>query len=308
MLYYIKGYGYINFTDNPKKDIPYINLNSNFKGKPISIPLSEIDFIRVNESNYYFLFHIKLKYEMRLEIAEVNYGESRSELILNKNGPFFYLIKFSKNEYLDVNLRIINHRDYESRNMTTNFILEGYLLSLNSTKRIMNGEIIELKNGTNGTYDSNYKNGLLQVNKTNDIDYLLIRIIGIGFEYIQNTKLLIEVISLEQNKDNNFILPINQYVMNSFNLENNKTSISYFLQIDNSSDSLPIIEFSSNYNDTTIDFSPKIVFESVKDYPGIKKFRILKYIENITVTIHNTKSKPNTNFILRYFFHSITYI
>ena len=120
----INGSGSITFINNINNQSFF--LNSNFKGKPFSMPLSTINEIEIKDEK--IIFYMTLKYEMKFEIAEINYGESKSELIINKMSPFYYFIRLNQLKYVDVNLGIMNSKDFESKNVTSNFYIEGYSL------------------------------------------------------------------------------------------------------------------------------------------------------------------------------------
>jgi len=149
----IKGRGNIIFDNYPT-----IEINENYFEKLITIPFSEVKNITF-QSEEDFNFYLKLEYEsQQFEKKEINYDESMNELLLNKSFPLFYYIKYNNQYNIDINFRIKNIKDINAK---TDITIEGYMLSQTNLSRILNGDLIELKESIAGQYDKFSKNGLL---------------------------------------------------------------------------------------------------------------------------------------------------
>jgi len=86
-----------------------------------------------------------------------------NEILLNKEFPLFYYIKYNNQDNIDINFRIKNIKD---KNTATDITIEGYMLSQTNLKRILKGDLIEFKESITGQYDKFSKNRLLQINET----------------------------------------------------------------------------------------------------------------------------------------------
>ena len=103
---YISGSGNILFGEYQK-----IEANSNYFGKPITIPISEVKNItfKTEES---FIYYLKLEYERQnSDIKEIIFDKSINELLINTQFPIYYYIKYNNQDNIDINFRIINLDD-----------------------------------------------------------------------------------------------------------------------------------------------------------------------------------------------------
>ena len=311
LFMWINGKGTINLHNN-NSNIPSISAGTNFKGKPIFIPLSDIENIQIEAKNN-FIFYLKLKYDKyKRGIVELIYGETINEIVINKQFPIYYYIKYRKRENMELNFKISNYEENEKDKEIKNYNIEGYLLEENHLLRKINGELFELKNCNKGIYDPYFKNGLLQINEemidynlsTSDNNYIFIAIDKLA--NLDNKKLIIDIVSLYKNTTSNiYTLPINQYIIGTFNLPNNeiKNNISYLIGIeDQYNKSLPIIEFSSNYDD----IEPEIKggkYKPDNKTSGVKKYRIIDDKNSyIILTINNPNNRLDANYIIRYYY------
>ena len=254
---YIKGSGTISFDDYPK-----IEANLNYLGKTITIPISEEKKITFNTEET-FTYILQLMYlKPKSDIKELFFDESLNELLLDTQFPIYYYIKYENQDNIDINFRIINIEDV---NTTTYIFINGYIIDNQNLERMQNGEFIELTESIVGQYDKNFKNGLLQINKTiinnkyfkndkGDSDnskekYILIKIDG--KHYISNS-ISIEIIAMSNN-NGKYLVPANQYIM-GYNLFNNIIYLIKTYEIENKNTYI-IVEFSSNYLDLNLYFN-----------------------------------------------------
>jgi len=272
----------------------------------ITIPFSKVKNITFqSKEEEDFIFYLKLEYEsQQFEKKEIILDESMNEILLNKNFPLFYYIKYNNQDNIDINFRIINIKDI---NATTDFTIEGHILSQTNLKKILNGDLIELKESIAGQYDKIFKNGLLQINETiinkyfkkikndnkNDkMEYILIIING---DHLTSYSLSVEIIAMSKN-NGNYLVPVNQYIMGykAFN------SINYLIKnyiTDNYTDI--IIEFCPNYKDIKLNFDKSTTY---KEDNGIQKYRINTKSKEIFLNISKPEGILNGNYLLRYYF------
>ena len=301
---YISGSGNILFGEYQK-----IEVNSNYFGKPITIPISEVKNItfKTEES---FIYHLELNYiRPKSNIKELIIDESRNELLFDTQFPIYYYIKYENQENIDINYRIINLED----EATTNILINGYIINNEELEKKLDGEFIELEQSIRGLYDKTFKNGILQINEdiiknfskidesdnlNNETKFVLIKIDG--KHYISNS-LSVEIIAMSNN-NGNYLVPVNQYIM-GYNLFNN---IKYIIKnniIDNNDNKI-IIEFSPNYKDI------KLTFDNLTEIPTYKENMttdIQKYIINsndkeIILNINKPERISNGNYLFRYYF------
>ena len=309
---YGNGYARIARLDNSK--LSKIGSNNNFKGKLISIPLSNIHNITFYPKNE-LLFYFKLDYLAGKEkISKILYGQSMNELLLDINFPIYYYIEYNNQDNIDINFRIIN---VKGKNKTSDIFINGYILNKDNMERQKRGEFIELKDPIIGRYDKWSKIGILQINKTiinkyfkeNNIkseknnqidkkDYVLIKIDG---KHYTRYSMSNEIIAISK-ENQNYLIPINQYIIGYSNSLNN---ISYLIRNEKNINDEMIIEFSPNYKDIELlfDDSMKNYFKKLDSETGTQKYKIQNNInfEKIILNV-NTHNKSDGNYLLRYYF------
>ena len=303
IITFIHGAGALKFED---KNMDTVYFSSNLKGQPFFYSLFDVNNLKIipkDRKNINFMCKTELDNIIRNNgIRELTVGEPMNEIIINKQIPFFYYIKYNKN--IDINFRLINNDEIisPSGNETTNFDIEGYILEYKYIEKKLKGEYIELKKPTKGYYDLVAKTGLFQINEeSNENDkYLLIKIDAIkGTNKYIDSNLIIQTISMYL-EGNAYILPINQYIAGRFNNEEDKN---YLIQVSEWEKMVLrdyLIEFSANYEDLIIEISEdsNITFTNET---GIKKYMVSKVDEDIKIKLKNPNKRPNANYIIRYF-------
>ena len=298
---WINGFGNIEIKKNDTDQDLTINLNNNYESKPIFIPLQNISFFNFfNNEN--FVFYLKIKYENEFEFEEIYNGLTFHEIATNKKFPLYYYLKINFDE-IDIIYRIIDSKN------TANDI-EAYIIGEDSINKKLNGEFIELTNAKKGVSDSCFKNGLVKINNIDKNDknsqFILMKIGGMENKMDDNA-LFIKIISLYK-RDTYYILPINEYIVGLLNNETN--SIEYLIKDNDKVNSIRLIEFSSNYNDTTLTIRSKNNIEPEFAH-GIKKYRINErgdikvIVKNINKTNKDNKTK-DVYFTLRYYYSNKT--
>jgi hypothetical protein len=225
-----------------------------------------------------------------------------NEIIINKQIPFFYYIKYNKN--IVINFRLINNDEIisPSGNETTNFDIEGYILEYKYIEKKLKGEYIELKKPIKGYYDLVAKTGLFQINEENNEneEYLLIKIDAIkGTNNYIDSNLIIQTVSMYLD-NNSYILPINQYIAGRFNNDEDKNYLIQVSEWEKMDLKDYLIEFSANYEDLIIEISEDSNITFINE-TGIKKYLISKVDEDIKIKVKNPNKRPNSNYIIRYF-------
>ena len=222
--------------------------------------------------------------------------------------PLYYYLKLRNGDYtnIDVNLRL---NSFDDSVMKNNFEIRGYLLDENTIKRKINGEYIQLNNHINGYYSNKFKVGLLEVNqnKTDDNNYLLIEIINVELKTI-NSYLLVELVTREYHQEV-YYMPVNQYIIETFDDKNNltRTENKYQICVSQISNSQVMIELSPEYNDIELNFTSETKNSKVFNYTvnyatGFKKYRILKTDkDNVYFSVFNP-NKRKANYMIRYYY------
>ena len=310
-------YKYIYGIDNPHAwvDVSFLNYNQffsnrNLRGKPFALDVdSNTDTIHYSIEGGELLFLLKLEYIMRNKgITEIKSGETRSQVLESGIFPLYYYLKLRNGDYtnIDVNLRL---NSFDDSVMKNNFEIRGYLLDENTIKRKINGEYIQLNNHINGYYSNKFKVGLLEVNqnKTDDNNYLLIEIINVELKTI-NSYLLVELVTREYHQEV-YYMPVNQYIIETFDDKNNltRTENKYQICVSQISNSQVMIELSPEYNDIELNFTSETKNSKVFNYTvnyatGFKKYRILKTDkDNVYFSVFNP-NKRKANYMIRYYY------
>ena len=289
----IYGSGTLTFNGS---EITEIKFSQNFKDMPILYPLSNFESIKMNTTQN-FLFKVKINnIKQNNGIRELTYGESMNEII-NKLIPFYYI---ECNENIELNFRIINDDEIKAPSYnTTIFGIEGYKSDYEIIEKKKKGVFIDLVNPIIGDYDIVTKTGLLQVNKENNEigNYLLIKIKKIN-QYL-NSNINIQIISL--NKDNNdYILPINQYITGRLKYNQEKIYSIQISEWDKINLDTILIEFSSNYDDLKLEILGGSNNITNNTENGIKKYRIINLKNDIKIKISNLNNIKDINYIIRY--------
>ena len=308
--YYYSGWVGLSFLD-----FKTFESHRNVRGKQFALDIdSNINQIYYNVNGVAeYLFVFKLEYIMRNKgIIEIKSGETRSQFMQSGHFPLYYYFKIKHQDYisLSVNLRL---NSYDDSIMKNNFDIKGYLLDENIIKRKINGEYIELHNPINGTYSNKFKVGLIEVNQNNTLkynySYVLIEIINLNSADI-NSNLLVEIMVKEYYEDIYF-MPINQYMIETFNGANGtiRTENKYHIFVDQREDSQVFIDLSPEFNDIDLIFYNETYPEGfycsdfnckIKPMTGFRKYIIDKYNNNnIYFNIINRHNR-SANYMIRF--------
>ena len=285
----------------------------NFKGKPFAFPInSDTDNIICKSPYPDYMYLLELIYNMKNKVIdELKSGETISSFIKDGRFPLLYYLKVKNDTYInyDINLRI---NSYDDSVLHNNFDIEGYVVNEETIKRKIDGEYIQLNNPIPGYYAEAFKVGLLQVNQEikDNNNYILIRILNHDQDYI-NSYLLVELVTKEKNNDI-YYLPINQYILETFDGNNNETRTEnkyYFCSEDRLKfywvDQV-LVEISSGYSDIVIEFekSSNVYCEfELYPYTGFNEYFVFNGTnEDIYFSVVNPNKRKNANYMMRYYF------
>ena len=291
------------------RNLKKIYSSRNFRGKPIAIQIdSSTPNITHSNNKQQSIFFFQLIYNMRNKgIEEIKSGDATSRIMVGGHFPLYYYLKIKNESYINinVNLRLNSFNETELQN---NFDIYGYLLDEDSIKRKINGEYIKLDNPIKGYYSDAYKVGLLQVNQEyNGYNYLLIEIRNNDQAYI-TSYLLVELVTKEYNPEP-YVLPINQYILETFSGFNNsiRKENKYYLDSSLKMIDQAFIEISPSFDDINIEFekSKHTILMHSDAYNGFKKYWV-NYSDNDDVyfSVCN-KNQRNANYMIRYFFYGL---
>ena len=291
----------------------------NFKGRPFAFPIdSETKNITVSVDYDNSIYFLELIYNIKNKVIdELKSGETISNFIKTGRFPLFYYLKVKNDTYInyDISFRLYSYDDLLLNN---DFDIEGYVVNEDTVKRKINGEYIQLNNATKAYYSEAFKVGLLQVNQAieDNKNYILIQILNNRQDYI-DSYLLLEIIVKEKN-DDIYYLPVNQYMLQTFDGYNNeiKTENKYYLNIQDSYlygwDDETLIVLSSGFPDIEIKFDDSIINRIDYDlypYTGFDRYYIFRgKTDDIYFSVVNPKKRKNVNYMIRYFYTGKTAI
>ena len=277
-----------------------LNVNSNFKGKPFIITINEgkgsLSFFPKE-----LIFYIKL--QQSNNIKELTHRETLREIVNANKFPIYYYIKNRENKInrMNVNFIIKNRKDKE-KNETIFFEIAGYIMTESdfNNKRSLNGEFIDLNNPIKALYDKYFKIGILNINRTiNQGNYILIKIDSPS--HLIENELIMEILAMSK-KDNNYILPVNNYITDIYDSTENK---SYQIVIDEEDleNKEIMVEFIPDFNGITISKEKDILMENITDNNGIiQKYRITSFCDDIIFKVKIPQDISYGRYIIKYYF------
>ena len=300
-LNYIRGEGVIEYSGK------ILNVNENFRGKPFFFPLNEKDNYIYFKCDGELIFYTQID-EIN-EIKELSLDETLREIIPDaKRLPIYYYIKTGENEInqIDVHYRIkVLYNTNINRQIF--FKIYGYILSEKEfkQKRNINGKFIDLNNPYRGTYDTSFRIGILNFNKTNSqADYIVLKIES-SYDFT-NEEILLELLAMSKKNDN-YILPINSFIIDTYNL----TGKNYTIIIEDKdngkdkdqNDISILVEFIPDNNQMTIKGNNNIKMDKISNENGIlQRYRITNLTDDFILRVEAPKDISFGNYILRYYF------
>ena len=302
---YSLHYQYI-YGDNGLVDFPGFNLGINFNKnlKGINFIYDGNGNITIIEAIGEFSYLYQLIHNDKANVIEEIYiGEPTNKIVKGIQFPFYFYIKLEK--YKDINV-IVNLalRDEFNPELEKNIVINGYLLNEKDIIRFLNDEYIQLKNPIEGYYSNVFDIGFIQIIReyNENYNYLLIEIQNKVNKPKLNSDLLIDVFAREYT-DNDFSLPLNTFIFETFNGTNNaiRDENRYCININQIGSRGVLIELSPQYDDIVIKFD-NIKNFTVENSSGFKKYRIWNTnIYNIYFSVINPKNRT-ANYMIRYYY------
>ena len=307
----------------------YFNQNTSF----IQMTEKKIYSLSISNKKNFFLstknnliFNIKIINEITNEaIKELNYQYNSIGIDENEDiFPLSYLIKDVKYKGININFNFKFNSSNNISDAYNNLIIKGYGLNYSEISNIKDKndiKMIDFPNEIKGKYDNITNSGYIELSNqlikskyeetyayTED-KYFFIIIDNITSFDFKNLKNEIYIIS----KDENYILPINKYIRNSFNLLGNQNiNQKYLFEKENITNNELILEFSSNYDNIEITFGDLIKNNTLEINGGFKKYALSinsnnshDYYFNLTIkTIKELNSENDlkeVNIIIKYY-------
>ena len=297
-----------------------INITQNFKGKPITVPINRTSKnFSFYTNNIKHIFYYQLINSVKVKGAEeIKIEEPLTELLKSFTFPlyFFYKLKNKIHITMDVNVRF---QKYDIFERNAKYSINGYIINKQMLIKKLREDNIQLEKPINGTYSDTFGIGLLRldqdINITNE-NFLLIEINNLDKSDSYASGLSIVEISAkeydENNNDTAYILPINKYIIESFNGINNtlKKENKYCIYIPKENTSETWIELSTELDEIKLIFyndslNNENVYKIEKE--GFKKYIINNNIYgNITFKVINENEK-NTSYVIKYYYHDNDY-
>ena len=306
---FLSYYQYINGSSGIDGD-RYSSLS--FKGKLVSMHINNGDDMNVTVKTNKFIYYIELKHNLQSqEIEELKQGKPLVKFTNKTFFPLYFSYKIQNTIYININVNLKINEDIKTENY--DYIINGYIINEDTINRKTNGEYVEIPAPTKGNYSNAYGIGLLQINETNnsiDTQYLLIEIKKIGNhteELNLNSSFFFVEIMVKEHDNNGFFLPQNEYILDTFDdAEKGIREVNKYSIFNPQGDEIqPVVELSSQYNDTTIHFEGVETYKIETDnLTGFWRYTIYERI-NETIYFNVSNSGKNTNFMMIYYLNEI---
>ena len=296
-------YGDLGVFDGTIQHIAYFNhfnINQNFKGKPITIPLDEnFSFSTTNTTH---IFYCQLINYMKIKgIEEVKIGEPLTQLMKEFTFPLYYYINLKNKSYINIDINV-RFQKYMLSDQNSKYSVNGYIINEDNLIKKIKEDNVLLENPIIGSYFDAFGIGLLQVNQTfdnnnsNNNNYLLIEINNLDKSNLYTNNLSIIEISCKEYDENEsavnkeYILPVNKYIIETFNEKRNENK--YCIYKTEKHINPILIEISTEYDDIDIEFEKGLIYGNVNE---VKEKGFKKYMINNTIngTINFKVKKKN---------------
>ena len=261
----------------------------NFKGKLISLPIENGIDVNITVITNEFTYCVQLITNLKIiEIEELKQGKPLIKFMNKASFPLYYYYKIRDKKYVNINANLRFNEDNKFENY--NYSVKGYIIDEDTLNKKIDGENIITPTPYEGKYSEAYGITYLQVNKIMaEEDFLKQQYLFIVLEKngdMQDESNLslffIETMVKEYDDINEFFLPKHIYFIDTF--DNAKNQIReenrYYIFNPKGNTIQPVIELSSQYNNTIIEF------------------------ENVNIC-HNKNFGKKTNYMLIYYLNDI---
>ena len=282
----------------------------NFKRKLISFHLNRKMVINIttvtNEFIYYFQFAHNL---LRNEIRELEQGKPLVEFTNKNYFPLFYYYKIVNKNYINANInyKINDHNE----SFVKNYPASVFIINEDEIIKRLNGLSIEKTTPFIGKYSDAYGIGFLQVNKKimekekMDNQYLFIVLENkdyINQNHSNPSEYFLEILAKEYDEHNELYLPQNEYFIDTF--DDAKDGIRNFNKysiFNPKGDSIqPVIELSSQYKNTSIEFEGVDICKNESSSTGFWSYTICES-NNVTIYFKVISHDKKANYMLIYY-------
>ena len=286
----------------------------NFKGKLISLPIENGIDVNITVITNEFTYYIQLITSLKIiEIEELKQGKPLIKFMNKTSFPLYYYYKIRDKKYININANLRFNEDNKFENY--NYSVKGYIIDEDTLNKKIDGENIITPTPYEGKYSEAYGITYLQVNKIMaEEDFLKQQYLFIVLEKngdMQDESNLslffIETMVKEYDDINEFFLPKHIYFIDTF--DNAKNQIReenrYYIFNPKGNTIQPVIELSSQYNNTIIEFeNVNICHNATENLTGFRRYAIC---ENNKTTIYFKVKNfgKKTNYMLIYYLNDI---
>ena len=287
------------FLDNNFKTY-YFKLNNDFKvnyqyisGKPKNIdkllspivskgkfsifPISNEDNLTFATETNEYIYYLQLINDMKNKgMEELQHGKPLIHLTKESLFPLFYYYEIKSRDYINININVkIN---VHNENVVDNYPVSVYILDEDTLERKKAGEYVLFPPSFKGNYSGAFEISFLEINKKLEIyeQYLLIGVKN-NLKHIYLDSFVVEILVKENEQNDKFFLPKNEYIIETFTDKNNtfREVNQYYIPNPEENISQAVIELSSNYDHTNVTFWDNIIYQ-YSNKAGFQKFTINK--------------------------------
>ena len=286
---YIDGDGKIGY-----KDIT-IEASINYQGKPLLFQINKpqnISFYFTKKNrNKVLCFIAKLNYiNIKDEVKEISQVKTLIDIMKIKYLPIYYYLKCEEGnnkEQININIKIMN---FKYDNMT--FEIKGYLVNHTNVNFLQKNEAM-----INGSYDMQFNIGILNIKNCNNSKYIMIKIDS-PFK-LYDGRFLIEILAMPKIDKSYFLLPINKYITDIYNSNENKELLINKKYMEDKKIS---VEFIPNCKEMKLESDTKLKLEKDINYGMVQKYKITDDKDKIILKVSASQKISNCYFLLRYYY------
>ena len=254
-------------------------------------------------------FNLKINYQISYEFMdELDCQYNKRDIVNQDNFPLIYYLKDIKNEGVDINL----YFKFKKDNINNDFIITAGVIDYKDFKEIKDKDEVEqyLHSKFTGLYNPAINSGLIvfdrniyannkKYKKKPDDEYSFIIIDKDKSKKNHIREFNLEFNVIPKNDDGTFLIE-NKYVQSSFNLKNKEYEFKkFFIDRETVEESEFYLEFSSNYQNTYIEFN-NITKLSENTIGNVKQYYLSisneTYEYSFTVTVNRSKTSQNPRF------------
>ena len=271
------------------------------KGKFSIFPILNNDNITIFTEHNEFIYYIQLIHDMGDKgIQELKQKRPLIHLSKEPIFPLFYYYKLKSKNYININIntKVLN------KSLTNKFPSSLYVLDADTFQRKKAGEYVQFPPAIRSNYSEAFEMSFLEVIKKlkKNEEYLLISV-NTQIKKIRVDFFVVELLVKDYEQNNKFFLPMNEYIIESFNGTNNtmREINQYYLPKPEKNLNQAVIELSANYLETNINFRNDIIYNTFIS-GGFQKFIIYHSDLNIIeFNITNSNKNKKSNYMIRYY-------